>query len=85
MRRAIEKPALKPATIPIEDQSVAAESAGVGVRARPAAVSRLSLTDFRCYAQARLDCDPRSVVLVGPNGAGKTNLLEALSFLSACR
>jgi DNA replication and repair protein RecF len=69
----------------IEDPSVAAESAGLGVRARPAAVSRLSLTDFRCYPQARLDCEPRPVVLVGPNGGGKTNLLEALSFLAPGR
>ena len=39
------------------------------------------LTDFRCYAQLRLEVDARPVVLTGPNGAGKTNLLEALSFL----
>ena len=45
------------------------------------AVRRLSLTDFRCYSQLRLDVDPRPVVLTGPNGAGKTNILEALSFL----
>ncbi len=83
MRRAIENPALNPAPIPIEDPSGTAESGDV--RARPAAVSRLSLTDFRCYARARLDCDPRPVVLVGPNGAGKTNLLEALSFLAPGR
>jgi len=45
------------------------------------AVSRLTLTDFRCYRQQRLEVDVRPVVLTGPNGAGKTNLLEALSFL----
>ncbi|MDP6173435.1 MAG: DNA replication/repair protein RecF [Rhodospirillales bacterium] len=45
------------------------------------AVTRLTLSDFRCYARARLEVDGRSVVLVGPNGAGKTNLLEAISFL----
>jgi DNA replication and repair protein RecF len=49
------------------------------------AVTRLSLTDFRCYPSARLDLDPRPVVLTGPNGAGKTNLLEALSFLTPGR
>src|SRR5690606_31036740 len=43
--------------------------------------TRLTLTDFRCYASARLECDVRPVVLTGPNGAGKTNLLEAISFL----
>ncbi len=45
------------------------------------AVTRLTLTDFRCYGSLRLDLDERPVVLTGPNGAGKTNLLEALSFL----
>jgi DNA replication and repair protein RecF len=45
------------------------------------AVTRLVLTDYRCYATLRLETDRRPVVLTGPNGAGKTNLLEALSFL----
>lgn len=49
------------------------------------AVSRLTLTDFRCYSGLRLDTDSRPVVLTGPNGAGKTNLLEALSFLAPGR
>ncbi len=49
------------------------------------AVRRLSLTDFRGYATARIEADHRPVVLTGPNGAGKTNLLEALSFLSPGR
>ena len=49
------------------------------------AVVRLTLTDFRCYPQVRLDADTRPVVLTGPNGAGKTNLLEALSFLTPGR
>lgn len=48
-------------------------------------VTRLALTDFRNYRAARLDLDPRPVVLTGPNGAGKTNLLEALSLLSPGR
>ncbi len=52
---------------------------------RRAAVVRLSLTDFRCYARLRLDIEAQPVVLTGPNGAGKTNLLEALSFLSPGR
>lgn len=43
------------------------------------------LTDFRSYARARIDLDPRPVVLAGPNGAGKTNILEAISFLSPGR
>jgi DNA replication and repair protein RecF len=49
------------------------------------AVRRLTLTDFRCYAAARLDADARPLVLTGPNGAGKTNLLEAISFLAPGR
>ena len=54
---------------------------------RPAAltVSRVVLTDYRCYAGLNLEVDPRPVVLTGPNGAGKTNLLEAISFLSPGR
>ncbi len=54
---------------------------------RPAAlaVSRLVLTDYRCYAKLTLDVDSRPVVLTGSNGAGKTNLLEAISFLSPGR
>jgi DNA replication and repair protein RecF len=49
------------------------------------AVMRLTLTDFRGYASARLTVDERPVVLTGPNGAGKTNLLEAISFLAPGR
>lgn len=49
------------------------------------AVRRLTVTDFRCYAGARLEIDQRPVVLTGANGAGKTNLLEAISFLSPGR
>ncbi len=48
---------------------------------RSLAVQRLNLTDFRCYAYARVETDTRPVVLTGPNGAGKTNILEALSYL----
>jgi DNA replication and repair protein RecF len=49
------------------------------------AVRRLALTDYRCYANLRMEVDARSVVLTGPNGAGKTNLLEALSYLAPGR
>ena len=45
------------------------------------AVRRLTLTDFRCYGQLRLETDARPVVLTGANGAGKTNILEAISYL----
>ncbi len=52
---------------------------------RALAVRRLTVTDFRCYDQARIETDRRPVVLTGPNGAGKTNLLEAVSFLAPGR
>ncbi|MFQ5958616.1 MAG: DNA replication/repair protein RecF [Alphaproteobacteria bacterium] len=50
--------------------------------AQNVAVSRLALTDFRCFANTVLVCDSRPAVLTGPNGAGKTNILEALSLLA---
>ena len=50
-----------------------------------ASVARLTLTEFRCYATARIEAQPGAVVLTGPNGAGKTNLLEAISLLSPGR
>lgn len=49
------------------------------------AVLRLKLSDFRGYAEARIEVDRRSVVLTGLNGAGKTNILEALSMLAPGR
>jgi DNA replication and repair protein RecF len=53
----------------------------------PAAVAvvRVSLSNFRCYGDLRLEPGREPVVLTGPNGAGKTNLLEALSFLAPGR
>ena len=49
------------------------------------AVDRLSLTDFRSYADALVSPGPGFVVLTGENGAGKTNLLEAVSLLAPGR
>jgi DNA replication and repair protein RecF len=49
------------------------------------ALSRLSLTDFRSYADALIAPGPGLVVLTGENGAGKTNVLEAVSLLSPGR
>jgi len=49
------------------------------------AVTRLSLTDFRNYADALLEADGGFVLLSGDNGAGKTNILEALSLLAPGR
>lgn len=52
--------------------------------AAPAAawVERLSLTNFRNYAEVELRVTAAPVVLLGENGAGKTNLLEAVSLLA---
>lgn len=51
----------------------------------PIRVTRLTLSNFRCYDFQRLDLDPRPVVLSGNNGAGKTNILEAISLLAPGR
>ena len=65
--------------------SVGAWEAPALVLAPRLALSRLTITDFRCYTRARIDLDARPVVLAGANGAGKTNLLEAISFLAPGR
>ena len=66
------------ASAPYGDQTVGAALDGP-------AVTRLDVTEFRCYAHARLELDGRPSVLTGPNGAGKTNLLEAVSYLAPGR
>jgi DNA replication and repair protein RecF len=43
---------------------------------------RLSLTDFRSYAEADLALEPGITTLVGSNGQGKTNLVEAAGYLA---
>jgi DNA replication and repair protein RecF len=48
-------------------------------------ILRLSLTDFRSYADAVVSPGPRFVILTGENGVGKTNLLEAVSLLAPGR
>jgi DNA replication and repair protein RecF len=48
-------------------------------------IARLSLSDFRSYADAVVAPGPGLVVLTGENGAGKTNVLEAVSLLSPGR
>jgi DNA replication and repair protein RecF len=48
-------------------------------------IARLSLTDFRSYADALIEPGPGLVILTGDNGAGKTNLLEAVSMLAPGR
>jgi DNA replication and repair protein RecF len=56
-----------------------------GAAAQRVGVTRLVLTDFRNYREARLTLGTEPVVITGPNGAGKTNLLEALSLLAPGR
>ena len=48
-------------------------------------ITRLSLTDFRSYADALVTPGAGFVVLTGDNGAGKTNVLEAISLLTPGR
>lgn len=48
-------------------------------------ITRLSLTDYRSYADALITPGPGFVVLTGDNGAGKTNILEAISLLTPGR
>lgn len=48
-------------------------------------IARLSLANFRSYADALIQPGPGLVVLTGDNGAGKTNLLEAVSLLAPGR
>ena len=45
-------------------------------------LEKLSLTDFRSYAQVDLSFEPGVTVLVGSNGIGKTNLMEAIGYLA---
>ena len=45
----------------------------------------LTLRDFRCYRDARVELGEGLTVVTGPNGAGKTNLLEGLYFASTGR
>ncbi|WP_310496361.1 DNA replication/repair protein RecF [Sandarakinorhabdus sp.] len=58
--------------------------AGDGQR-ETAAITRLTLTDFRSYAAAEIVAAPGLVVITGENGAGKTNILDAISLLGPGR
>jgi DNA replication and repair protein RecF len=48
-------------------------------------LARLSLSNFRSYADAVMAPGAGFVVLTGENGAGKTNILEAVSLLAPGR
>jgi DNA replication and repair protein RecF len=45
-------------------------------------VRSLELTNFRNYAEAKLELTSGVTVFVGANGQGKTNLVEAIEYLS---
>lgn len=48
-------------------------------------LSFLRLTNFRNFAEQRLELPPGGVAIVGDNGQGKTNLLEAIYYLEIFR
>jgi len=48
-------------------------------------VTRLALTDFRCYADVDLSLPTGVTVVSGANGEGKTSLLEALGWAATTR
>jgi DNA replication and repair protein RecF len=48
-------------------------------------IRRLTLTNFRSYRGAQIECASGRIVLTGANGAGKTNVLEAISLLGPSR
>ena len=45
-------------------------------------LTRLALTDFRCYHTADVTFEPGVSTFTGPNGAGKTNLIEAVGYVA---
>ncbi|MBK7848069.1 MAG: AAA family ATPase [Zoogloea sp.] len=42
-------------------------------------LSKITLSNFRCFERLELDLHPRLTVLVGENGAGKTAVLDAIA------
>ncbi|MDR1146066.1 MAG: DNA replication and repair protein RecF [Verrucomicrobiales bacterium] len=48
-------------------------------------LTALTLQNFRCHAELKLEGFTGCNLLLGPNGRGKTSVLEAVYFLSRCR
>jgi DNA replication and repair protein RecF len=48
-------------------------------------LQKLSMLDFKNFAQAELNFDRRVNCFVGGNGAGKTNIVDAVHYLSMCK
>ncbi len=70
---------------PLEPMASAPPSTAPRAAAPRCVVDRLVLTDFRSYADLRVETAAKPVVLYGENGAGKTNVLEAVSCLAPGR
>lgn len=45
-------------------------------------IERLELRDYRNYAEAVVELEPGTTVVLGDNGQGKTNLAEAVAYLA---
>ena len=45
-------------------------------------ITRLALTDFRCYGSADVSLAPGVSTFLGANGQGKTNLVEAAAYVA---
>src|ERR1051326_9389408 len=48
-------------------------------------LEKLSLINFKNYAEAELSFSPSVNCFAGNNGSGKTNLLDAIHYLSFCK
>lgn len=48
-------------------------------------LQKLSVLNFKNYAEAELTLSPTVNVFTGKNGAGKTNLLDAIHYLAICK
>lgn len=48
-------------------------------------LTNLHLTQFRCYAEVRVDIPSAGIRIVGDNATGKTSLLEAVGMLATTR
>ena len=48
-------------------------------------IGKLSLINFKNYAEAEISLHPRLNCFVGNNGQGKTNLLDAVYYLCMCK
>jgi DNA replication and repair protein RecF len=51
----------------------------------PMHLNKLSLVNFKNYADTVLDLHPKLNCFVGNNGVGKTNLLDAIYYLCVCK